>query len=615
MKDIYSQIRFSHLTSFSGTGSLLRDVYDNLVTIPDIRKWDLSEYERIKYSIKNVNRVKCYLGIPHKQLLKPPDARIEINDGKEVLIGKTLSAVIFPKWTKCNKCKLLHYNPWKNQEDVEILKCKNPKCNGRLQQVSWVLISNYGHLSEVPWHFIAHDNNQCRQELENNYLIISESVNGKTIIKCQKCNAEKNILNKKPIDVNKIKFQPWESDFYPATREDFETYIVSVSDPRIYSPVKQRAIVIPPESRNNKSGLKEKILNETECFSELARIETAPPLRRESIICKYTKKFNCTEEQLLRAYHEIKEINEVMEDCNLPDLSDDEYKAFTTEIIDFDETEDFITSHKTSEWKNLPNKLSDSDFSLYINIIDKLVIAQRLRVIEIFKGFFRIKQQEPHKMVKPDIDDSENWLPAIELYGEGIFISFPEGILRAWESLDGIVKRTNEISLRVKDLEDSSFKDLNLSSRFIFLHTFAHLLIKELENSAGYPAASLKERIFSSSSSNLAGVLIYVAVPDIVGTLGGIIEKGEPEEFLSILINIFNKAEWCSNDPICAESEGHGPANLNRAACNSCLYIPETACDYNNIFLDRVYIKGDKQKGIPQFLEFIKEYFNGRKKV
>ena len=103
----------------------------------------------------------------------------------------------------------------------------------------------------------------------------------------------------------------------------------------------------------------------------------------------------------------------------------------------------------------------------------------------------------------------------------------------------------------------------------------------------------------------MAGILIYVAESDIAGSLGGVVEMAEPRRFLQLLSAAYNHAEWCSLDPICSEHEGQGPQLLNRAACHGCALIPETACAYGNVLLDRVFIKGDSAAGIPAFLDCV----------
>ena len=103
----------------------------------------------------------------------------------------------------------------------------------------------------------------------------------------------------------------------------------------------------------------------------------------------------------------------------------------------------------------------------------------------------------------------------------------------------------------------------------------------------------------------MSGILIYTAVADIVGSLGGIIESAEPNSFISLLDGVFKHAQWCSLDPVCTEHEGQGPGWLNRAACHACALIPEPSCDFNNVFLDRIFIKGSEELGIPNLLEYV----------
>ena len=103
----------------------------------------------------------------------------------------------------------------------------------------------------------------------------------------------------------------------------------------------------------------------------------------------------------------------------------------------------------------------------------------------------------------------------------------------------------------------------------------------------------------------MAGVLVYVAVPDVVGSLGGLAELAEPARFLRLLSGVFSRADWCSLDPVCAEHEGQGPSQLNRAACHGCALVPEPSCQFRNLLLDRVFIRGDLHGQIRPLLDFV----------
>ena len=188
--------------------------------------------------------------------------------------------------------------------------------------------------------------------------------------------------------------------------------------------------------------------------------------------------------------------------------------------------------------------------------------------------------------------------PALELYGEGIFFTLDEDLLQRWEGNEALRERADAFAQRYVQRAGHGVPelDVDVSPRFLLCHTLAHLMIRELDAEAGYPAASLKERIYcetgKSGKEPMAGILIYVAVPDEEGSLGGLMELAKPERFLRLLNGAFEAATWCSLDPVCSEQEGHGPDLLNRAACHACALVPETSCPYGNVLLDRVFVKG-----------------------
>ena len=94
------------------------------------------------------------------------------------------------------------------------------------------------------------------------------------------------------------------------------------------------------------------------------------------------------------------------------------------------------------------------------------------------------------------------------------------------------------------------------------------------------------------------GILIFTTDADSEGSLGGIVEKGRPGQLENIIVSALDKASFCSNDLVCLESNNQGLENLNSSACHSCLLLPETSCEHNNLLLDRKVLIGsyDKQK-------------------
>jgi hypothetical protein len=90
----------------------------------------------------------------------------------------------------------------------------------------------------------------------------------------------------------------------------------------------------------------------------------------------------------------------------------------------------------------------------------------------------------------------------------------------------------------------------------------------------------------------MAGMLICTATSDSAGSLGGLVAQGEPDRLEPALRSALIRAQWCSADPLCVESEGSGVGGINLAACHACVLLPETSCEHNNGLLDRALLIG-----------------------
>jgi hypothetical protein len=621
---ITTPVRFSHLTSYAGVGGIVQTAEDLSVVMPDIRSWVGAT------EIMAVKRVCCALGISGKELHMPP---IFTNFHK-----LTLDAYLFPTFAICNKCNTLHPNPWKNREkdyDDKKIECKAEKyfdkesnkivqasnekekrCNGYLSQVTWCVASRKGFLADVSWHEQAHrskdatsDQRNCKPDFENSYLYLH-----KDQVRCLRCNASSEFKQWQLIKMQKE--QPWLTTApEPFIHPDDAGRIYEINDERVHIPFKQEALVIPPESRIGKRSVVDRLYANK---SKLAQIEAARvPLRRRGLLKSIANDFHCTLEEVNDA---LKLIDDGYPNINESDFENrdpvhDEYNAIL-KIENYDISEDFVTTHKTEQLKEI--KHSSTPLKSIKKIISNHVVVNRLRVISVFKGFRRVESAPPNpdskdasseleNFVHPDLLGESDWYPAIELFGEGVFFSFDEKILNLWEAQPSVINRAKEMSNRY-ELSGLSGGPLEITPRFILLHTLSHLIIRELEISSGFPAASLEERIFSNVEKQMAGVLIYTAVADMVGSLGGIIQSAEPQEFLKILLNAFNQSEWCSLDPVCSEHSGQGLHKLNGAACHACALTPERSCRFKNILLDRTFIKGSQKLEIPSFLDFINDH-------
>ena len=170
---LYSPVRFSHLTSYSGVGSIVRSNNDFIMVVTDIRYWTDKKGARITEPLMFVERVKKHLQTT-KELHAPPMS--QVNNG--LLSGSPLPAVIFPSYAKCRSCNRLHNRPWYGPDkqisrDLLCDNCYQPD----LEQVTWCVAKNKGDLKDLPWHLICHRNSKkkCEQDYAATYLeIISE---------------------------------------------------------------------------------------------------------------------------------------------------------------------------------------------------------------------------------------------------------------------------------------------------------------------------------------------------------------------------------------------------------------------------------------------------------
>ncbi|MFG2092787.1 DrmB family protein [Streptomyces sp. NPDC048612] len=226
------------------------------------------------------------------------------------------------------------------------------------------------------------------------------------------------------------------------------------------------------------------------------------------------------------------------------------------------------------------------------------MLVKKLREVRALQAFTRLVDAES------TIDSTEmplserplRWLPAMEVRGEGVFLRLDEDRLGAWEKSVAVAARVERMRTAHQRVLEQRADDPSravpspATPRMVLLHTLAHVLINEWSLEAGYPAAALRERLYAAD--DMAGVLVYTATSDSAGSLGGLVAQGEPETLGRTVRSAVRRAEWCSSDPLCMETETFGAGGINLAACHACVMLPETSCEHNNILLDRALLVG-----------------------
>ena len=120
------------------------------------------------------------------------------------------------------------------------------------------------------------------------------------------------------------------------------------------------------------------------------------------------------------------------------------------------------------------------------------------------------------------------------------------------------------------------------------LHSLAHMLMTSIALECGYPASSLRERVYAGEGRY--GILIYTGASDSEGTLGGLVDTGR--RFAGHLRRALRDNLLCSNDPVCAEHARIPPTRAARCTAPPArlLLIAETSCEQRNDFLDRALV-------------------------
>ena len=249
---------------------------------------------------------------------------------------------------------------------------------------------------------------------------------------------------------------------------------------------------------------------------------------------------------------------------------------------------------------------ADPGAGVDLSAIKNIVAVHRLREVSCLYGFTRFEaaptaadgeiEDVALAVTGAPISRDADWLPAMEQFGEGIFIHFDETAIKHW---------TDNAELKVRNaLLNAGYRHWTKrfpaapppypGTPYIFLHSLSHALMAEIALDCGYPASSLKERVYALANArgetdyDRCGILIYTASVGAQGTLGGLVAVAP--RFASILRAALERSRICSNDPVCADHEPDSRGEdraTHGAACHGCLLIAETSCEMRNLFLDR----------------------------
>lgn len=515
----------------------------------------------------------------------PPIAPDNPNNDDEVI---PLVGVRFPNWLQCPKCN--HIKPtrrWGANPGDPSRFCDS--CSAGLPgqgkvyvvPVRFVLSCRNGHLDDFPWADWIHRQEGCLNQKD---FVLSSNGPGLAglVLSCPKCKQKRSMEYAFKGEAHEHRRcngrRPWLPD------SDEECHLKPVTIQRgasnLYFSQFESALVIPPWSDEviQRLGFR---------WSEIERIESQEDRQ------KYIDIF----------WAEIQEdVCGIDKEAFSQFVEDkiEESQIAATGNLRWDEYRQFMLARGRSARRGDEFEVRDENPPARLPHLSHLIRVLSLREIRALRSFTRIEAYPGHPPVKRQFLSSRgiNWLPAIEVRGEGIFVALEGERLKEWESRQSVRDRATKLNNYNESNvlnPDGGVNELSpeLGARYLLLHALAHALMKQLSLQCGYSSASLRELIYAGEGDHdMAGLMIYTATSDSDGTLGGLQREGNPSRFEGMFIEAIRANEWCASDPLCIQGLVSSAEASSLACCHSCLLSPETSCQDYNRFLDRAMLVG-----------------------
>ncbi len=595
MQRIKHDLRLSETVSPFGVGAIV-DIRGESLIAPDTSWWNERQSPEI-----HCERLVERLG-PTVLREAPTHSNRAGKDTNGLLYWR------FPEWRFCERCAALSRRTGRNRGKWTN-KCD---CGGALVPMRYVAICTKGsHIQDVPWFKWAHRGHDdgvteevrfCRAYKEIRFVRSAKSGEGLNSLRivcdgCKRSRSLSELVLKDALARDGIRCegaQPWlDRDQASAC----EHPLVAVQRGATSNYIAERVSALDiPEEKPQSLAIADAIRGH-EDFHRVVSDNGGP--KSEMISGWIADEVGTTVEEVTRLAAE----GDIQDDDILTSLKDGEWAAFHKKLTSLgrDQSDDnfVVDSWLTASVPAFPTSLA--------GVLSAVGEVRRVREVRALKGFRR--HSADSELIPADMSVKSirrQVLPAIEMFGEGIFLQFDEAKLADWEQNTNVRLRAEILKNRRNEIDWAQRLSIP-EARFVALHTIAHLLIRRLAHESGYSSASLQERIYADSSrpDRTAGILIYTASGDAQGTMGGLVRLGSPEKLVPLLLAALDDADVCSNDPVCIESDSQGSSNLNLSACHGCSLVSETSCETANRLLDRQLVLGGRD--VPGLLEGILE--------
>lgn len=556
------KVRRSQLVSTYGIGSIV-PLEDGSVMVAGLEKWAVGQCDI------NEPRLSRKLGV--RGFVRPPAS--ENDNAKDIPVVR-FPTVYYCSGHDCDRIANIKFLAAPNSN-----KCL--KCSSKLIPSRFIVACPKGHIDDFPYFEWVHKG-QPRTEEQHSLTLSSKGVSATLRdieISCSCGVAPRTMDGSFTFGaLKKIKKcrgrRPWigdreECDEIPRTLQRGAS--------NVYFPIQHSALAIPPWSEGAY-----KIINSNwNILQHIPDLALSPTITSMNL----AKGTPYTNEQLVQVVLQRKSGEE-----SNKSLLDDEYSILCKGHTQTERAQDFVCEEAPG-------------FDEVSEIFERVMVVPKLKEVRALTGFSRLHpsvEGDTSRIAKLSVNQPD-WLPAIEVLGEGVFFSLPDARLTEWERNSVVSERAERINqnYRKKMALYNQVPQRTITPRLLMIHTLAHVLIYQWSLDCGYPAGSLRERLYVSKSSedtSMTGLLIYTATTDAAGSLGGVVALADEYKLHSSVTGAIERSSWCSADPLCVEADAAGADSLNLAACHACVLLPETSCEHQNYFLDRAMLVGTPER-------------------
>lgn len=583
----HGQIRQSQLLTSFGPGSML-ELPDHSVLVGGLDTWSAGGDEIIEPRL--VDKLKR-LFEPPLQVLKlytpPPD----LDDPSAPQTG--ITAWQFPEWFITQDVDadasgglvrarmLVHRRMLTKGKFIDDSKKKRT-----VVPVRFVRACRAGHIGDIDWYNFAHGGDtDCRRQLWIEERGTTGDL-GEVWVRCECGHGERNMLQASEQRLRALGHcdgnRPWLGPYTKEKCGEPNRLLIRTASNAYFSQI-MSVISLPDRNENVREAV------ET-VWDFIGEVEDVGELKYERKKAKVHAVLDGYSDDDIFAEVKVRRGQSLQHSKSVKQAEMETLSSQKAELGDDRPDGNFYARTLPKDGWNAP----------WMKDIERVVLVHRLREVIAQVGFTRFEA------ISPDIDgelemgvrrasmtrDDPTWLPAIENRGEGIFIQFNKKAVENWLKRKDVIKR-GEVLERGHQIwaeEHKSSKREFTGLPYILMHSFSHLMVTAVSLECGYPASSIRERIYAIPDAGY-GILLFTATSDAEGTLGGLVEVGRRVH--EHVRNALELGELCSNDPVCAQ---HDPANPHErryhhgAACHGCLLISETSCEQHNEFLDRALV-------------------------